>query len=365
MPNNHPPPILDTYISDGEHEGENEETEQVPLHEEEALPHNIAESVLKREDIDRIREFGLGRGVDATLCTPWIDKSTFQVREVTLDSVLGTEEGGFLQSFTNEIYSVDKLQAKMGASVPLGDKIKVGVDSEMSRTCSISRRSIGKKITTRSIFFKSEIESNHDLQSLAGPLGQAKDDSASIIGIKPLPSFEHRLTRWVLRSLNIGCAPDQDPTTCLLDYMRFDKKRAKKLVLKKCREFVERFHVTHYVNGIQLGAARYQVVSEQWYQKELEMKGTLGIAQLANSMAQVNVESRHNKMSAQLSYIGRFSGKNMDTVCRRTTDEAVVGVVFEPLSVLVQERTLQELLQAALIGYIEEQERCEYCSGLC
>ena len=62
-----------------------------------------ASPVLTEKEIGRMIDMGLGRGVDATDASPWISKSSFQIRRVTSDSVIGTEEGGALQSYVREI----------------------------------------------------------------------------------------------------------------------------------------------------------------------------------------------------------------------------------------------------------------------
>ena len=60
-------------------------------------------AVLTEKEMGRMIDMGLGRGVDATDASPWVSKSSFQVRDVTFDSVIGTEEGGALQSYEREI----------------------------------------------------------------------------------------------------------------------------------------------------------------------------------------------------------------------------------------------------------------------
>ena len=62
-----------------------------------------AAPVLTEKEMGRMIDMGLGRGVDATDPSPWVSKSSFQVRRVTFDSVIGTEEGGALQSYEREI----------------------------------------------------------------------------------------------------------------------------------------------------------------------------------------------------------------------------------------------------------------------
>ena len=62
-----------------------------------------APPVITEKEMGRMMDMGLGRGVDATDASPWVSKSSFQVRRVMFDCVIGTEEGGALQSYDREI----------------------------------------------------------------------------------------------------------------------------------------------------------------------------------------------------------------------------------------------------------------------
>ena len=66
--------------------------------------------------------------MDATNPKPWLNKSAFQVRDVTKDNIIGTEEGDLLQSFVNEVESTQQLQGTLGASVPLSELVSIGMD---------------------------------------------------------------------------------------------------------------------------------------------------------------------------------------------------------------------------------------------
>ena len=68
------------------------------------------------EELSRISELGLGRGVDATDPSPWSRKSSFQVRPVTSDRIITTNEGGALQTYEREIASVTTVQTSLKAS---------------------------------------------------------------------------------------------------------------------------------------------------------------------------------------------------------------------------------------------------------
>lgn len=114
--------------------------------------------VFTSEEIGRITDLGLGRGVNAIQPSPWLNKSTFQVREVTLANIIGTDEGGFLQNYIQEVSSVKEIQTSMSLSVPIDKQVTIGVDAELSRRYSTKRRSVGKKLITRSFSYKPELD---------------------------------------------------------------------------------------------------------------------------------------------------------------------------------------------------------------
>ena len=69
-----------------------------------------AEDCIDEKNIQRIIDLGLGRGVDATDPTPWRNKTSFQVRTVTTDNIIGTEEGGCVQSYEKEVTSLSEIR---------------------------------------------------------------------------------------------------------------------------------------------------------------------------------------------------------------------------------------------------------------
>ena len=100
-----------------------------------------AEAVLTKDEIQRVIDLGLGRGMDATNPKPWLNKSSFQVRRVAIENVIGTEEGGALQSYKREVTSVQTQQTDLKASVTIPQSpVTIGVDAEQSRSVSSRRR---------------------------------------------------------------------------------------------------------------------------------------------------------------------------------------------------------------------------------
>ena len=104
-------------------------------------------------------DLGLGRGIDATNSKPWMNKSAFQVRRVTAESLLGTEEGGSLQVYEREVTSILSHHTELKASVVIPKSpVEIGVDAEQSRSVSTSRRTVGRKIVNRTISFQSDFD---------------------------------------------------------------------------------------------------------------------------------------------------------------------------------------------------------------
>lgn len=348
-----------------------------------------AARVLMPEDLRRMVDLGLGRGVDATDPSPWLNKSAFQVREVTPHNILSTEEGGVLQSFGNKVASMQSMQTKLSTSVPASQQVSVGVDAELSRNYS-TNRSVGKKIITRSISYRADFDDIIRRKSMTGPTpleyprdavgrrrsGEVVERILSISRVVSSDSsdeppsaltFEQRLARWIVERLVDEEVPgaeelnmdeeDEDPTqllaTFIAEWPPSTVADVKKLLAHKCREFVNHFRITHYVSSIELGAAKYRVMSEEEYQTQVGLKGNLGVEQIVGAAVERKASFGRRTKSTEVTKIGHFEGNR---VRRGTTDEAVVGVKFQPISALVKMRILQNKLQNAIQSYIDNQE---------
>ena len=339
-------------------------------------------------------DLGLGRGVDATSPSPWLNKSSFQVREVTPNNIIGTEEGGVLQSYSNEVSSVQSMQTSMSASVPVSQQVSVGIDSELSRSYSANRRSVGKKIVTRTISYRADFDDltrtrpslssatplleggaspRHLRQNstMSPPLGRqysvgrsaSTGSTGEEIYAPSSPTFEQRLSKWILDRLYEEevegvdeLMPEDDPTEVLADFVAEWPKQpqlVKQMIGKKCREFINHFCITHYVSSIELGASKYRVMSEEEYQTQIGVKGNVGVEQMASVAVEQRASFGRRSKSTEATVIGRFKGGRVN---RGTTDEAVVGVKFQPISALVMTRLLRNKLQNAIRNYIDNQE---------
>ena len=320
----------------------------------------VAAPACEPGDVPRIVDLGLGRGLDATSQTPWLNKTSFQVRRVCFDELVGTDEGGALQSYVNEINSVSMQQVKMKSSVTVPQSpVTIGVDAEMSRSSTSSRRSVGKKVINRTISYR------EDMDDLPAPSEEmAKDAAVAEVSLRTtpaqhpastMPPFQDRLTTWICKRFKKP-ASDNDGATALEHITEIVQKgtpEERKQILDACREFIEHFRITHYVSAIELGAAEYVVMSNQQFQTRVAVEGKLGVDNIASNSVSTAITSKHSKKMTNIKKIGCINSDG--TVTRRSYGEAVVGVKIQPVTRLISDRFLQLAMQLAMIKFIEDQ----------
>jgi hypothetical protein len=367
-----------------------------------------ASAVVSPGEIGRIVDLGLGRGVDITKRSPWLDKSSFQVRPVDLDNIIGTEEGGSLQNYEHEIVSIQEQQGELKASIAIPQSpVMIGVDAEQSRSHATTRRSVGKKVVNRTISFRADF---HDApKSCTGDPRKAREEASLALGERrsasrgglmvtppltlaneeallavqssPTPclldegnmTFDERLCKWILErvihrselramqsmmSTDKASPPPSDipdttaPIESLGKYIQVCSHEQRKEVVKDCKDFVYHFRITHYVSAIELGAAEYRVMSEDEYKTRVGLGGSFGFEAVANAAVKEKAEWKKTKRASDLKRIGLI--KPDGTVERGSYGEAVVGIQVQPISSLVKIRYLQLALQQALLEYSTE-----------
>ena len=318
------------------------------------------------EDVGYFVDLGLGRGVDATEEKPWLNRSTFQVRQVTESNILGTEEGNLIKGFVNEVESTQLLQANLRASVTASELVNVGVDSELSRKVSESQKSVGEKIVTRTISFRTDFE-NVDERKLARADQKGGDGGGEVC-----ETFESLLKGWIdkrhdedrkneeyrygwgLRSSNGGALTEEK-------------------IKIYCSEFVEKYSITHYVQSLELGASYYFTLSEKEFETKVRSKISAS-GRGAGAAITSDGSFKRRKLQEEATVIGRMTPLKSDrpksdsqdwTVCRGTTDEAVIGVKLQPITSLVQKSIiLRRILQQAVQQYIDDHQnvKCKLVS---
>ena len=346
-----------------------------------------AAAVLTNAEIDRMIDLGLGRGLDSSNPKPWLNKSAFQVRRVTAEGVIGTEEGGSLQSYEQEVTSVISHQSDLKASIVVPKSpVQIGIDAEQSRVVSSTRRAVGKKVINRTISFRSDFEdvpylsNDHNVESsyLTNVI-EVLDDSVADVQHTYF-TFEERLSKWIIkRMLNRQELAAQemavadrhpgepkfkvdksigptDPLSVMSRFVYIANKEERKKIIHDCYDFVTQFRVTHYVSSIELGASEYRVLSEKEYNSTISAGGSLAVEQIANVAASHSRAVKKLQKSSSTRTIGKISSEGC--VGRGTHDEAVVGIRIQPIHTLVKLPYLNLALSKALIYFMEKQGDC-------
>ena len=349
-----------------------------------------AKAVLKKGDMQRMVDLGLGRGVDGTKPHPWSTKSSFQVHRVCTESVIGTEEGGLLQHYETEVTTVKTQQANLKAGVQSQTYVNIAVDGEFSHSHSHRMWKVGTKVVNRTVSFKADFQDvpyYHTNDSLLEPL----DDKVlrqSLTYEKAIsrqrtrlrshtpcttPTFEERLCMWLMDrvfhrwveaaeklSLEGKEVPKEmifitgDPATDIANVIRTSSPKQEKKLVSDCVDFVQHFHITHYVSAIELGATEYFVSAESEYKTRLGASVALGAEAYANLGLKQSTSWKRSKKVSSVRKIGII--KN-EAVKRGSYDEAVVGVSLQPITTLVRQCHLKKILKKAVCTYMEEQER--------
>ena len=323
------------------------------------------------DEIYRYVDLGLGRGIDGTDPTPWLNKTSFQVRRVTYDNILGTEEGGAVQSYEREISSVQTQQTKIKTSILVPKSpLTIGTDAELSRSIHASRRAIGRKVINRTISFRDNFD-DIPVGDSALPIDKSESIDGSHGTIQNLWTFEQRLAHWIMDKLKnsweeeVGgetgdrlILPSSDavnecPLKDLIFVIKKNRREDQRLIKEACMEFVTHFRITHYVSAIELGAAEYRVFTEDEYQNALSIAGSFGIDKLASVVTQQDYTYKRKRKASDLKKIGIISKD--DRVIRGSYGEAVVNVSINPIAALVKTKYLHDQMEKALYHFVESQ----------
>ena len=312
---------------------------------------------------ERYALLGLGRGVDITKPTPWLQKTSFQVRSVSTENLVETDDGGFLQAYSEEVRSRVTLHGEVRASIKRPEaSFNIGMHSEYTRSTLSAKHVIGTKVKNRTISFRIDFADVHEAPSDTShahtksekPLRRQEDQSGrpsesslrrsedSVMQDMKL-SFEERLCRWLDR---------ENPLHPAEDRICFEGENDK--IKEDIQQFIRQFGITHYVSAIELGGLEYRVVTEKEYAMHAmgEAKASVsapvyGGVETAAKLAKKNEWSKH---TSELKQIGRITGKD-DEKKVTLPDEAVIGCQLTPISSLVKNPHLKEALITAVNDY--------------
>ena len=312
-------------------------------------------------DVARSFDLGLGRGIDATNPKPWLNKTSFQVRRVVYDELIGTEEGGALNQYANQIKSSTTLQKSMLSAITQSKSpVRVDVDGEIARSLTATPKSVGQKVVNRTISYREDCAPETPRSASGGR--DTSDD------------FEDRLWKWICEQLEF---PVSEPDACTV-LESFDKhvngssdpaeQRAK--VIDACRAFVHVFRATHFVTAIELGAAEYIVEfpsgGDEYQDADFAEQNPVATLSRRNNRrgsvkkpiarersSSVKSDNQPQADPQQKKRIGIINADD-GTVTRRSQGEAVLAVKMQPVSRLIKQPFLKLALQLAMVQFIEE-----------
>lgn len=320
---------------------------------------NKKERALKEDDKETLEDLGLGRAVDATNSFPWMNKTSFQARIINEDhsNIIGTDECNVQEYFEEEVSSVLSQQAttKLTIEEPT-NSLSIGIDAEMARSLTETRKSVGERIVTRTVSFLSTFDDPpvHELTKKTEPT-----------------TFEAQLSEWLLDRIRSQQERESDaqgtlnskmehPTAKLNEYFKSLEKKSKEtdIILRYCRDFIEHYGVTHYVYSMKLGAAEYEVMTSSEYFSKLDSGGEFGINKVAKveMKAKGGFGSKRTHKSKRTMSIGAISVDEKDKSKSQVEKEAVLEITLRPLHSLIRLRPLYAALQWALRKYIYDRQ---------
>ena len=340
--------------------------------------------------------WGLGRGVDITKPTPWLNKTSFQVRKVFTADLIETDEGGLVKQYTDVVSSSTTIHSQVSSGLKAPDiPLTIGVDAEYSHTECSSKHVVGKKIKNRTIAFrvdfddvpesrvdtlekakeqmkktnvsgkKTLVEKRRHEREAKEQMKKTKDSTqVSVSGKETL--FETRLCKWLKKCLgNWGICLDESPDeelclACIKDKGSLieDDEQTGELE-EDINSFIKHFGVTHYVSAIELGALQFSVLTENQYEKKLAASGSSSFSSLfggAEASASLSKSSATKMSHSERKEIGKIKkdGDNGDTEKVEECDEAVIGCEIRPISSLVKNPYLQQAIKSSVKKYTKE-----------
>ena len=240
---------------------------------------------------------GLGRGVDGSKPNPWRNKSSYQVRNITIENIIGTEEGGAIQSYEREMESESEKHVNLSLSITVPNSpVTLGLEGEGSISKTTTQKVVGKKVINRTISFLANYE-------------ETKSESQS--KSEKDHTFEERVADYILKAIeqsgaNTGITRNGQPVKELADYVRgpeFDDEKIYE-IYTHCRDFVKKYHITHYVSSISLGASSYQLFSTKEYKKKVESSASVKLETVAESTLKGTKTNRLFGKSSVIKEIG-------------------------------------------------------------
>ena len=331
------------------------------------------------DHIERYKLLGLGRGLDITKESPWLERTSFQVRDPSNEKIAVTEHGRQFTSYTEEVESRETRNVVLKAGVkattlPAG----LSVATEYSRSNLTKKYIVGTKIINRTVSFvqdfsdiphdtdsgRVETHDEDDGNGVPAPqephpdpadsneeevkLKRNKADSK----VKPeenIETFEQRLLRWLTECCKYrGVSLEDGDGKIICENIHGDTQR-----------FVEHLGITHYVSAIELGAVQYKDVSVVKYETLKSVGNNASLDAVPYASIEANTKLKSTKSShtkkTSTSEIGAINFSKRKVAPQ---DEAVIGCRILPISSLVRNPSLEKCLKCCTLDYIMKS-----CSG--
>ena len=235
-------------------------------------------SLVTEHQLQHFQDLGLGKGVNIADPKPWANRSSFQVRQVTEDIITGSDEGGAYEGYETEVESAFNAHFQMESSLAIPNSpVSIGVDTEQSRTVSTSRRTVGKRVITRTIAYKAEkavsfmnpLERHMIAWILTWTLQHMKDKGTKLEQLKEKIGKMIKATDGKTDQ-DEKMTEEESPITTQI--MAAIDKALTDGVQESLQAFMNTFRLTHYVSAIHLGASSYYVYTEEEYNTEVKSK---------------------------------------------------------------------------------------------
>ena len=260
-------------------------------------------SLVTKPQMQHFQDLGLGKGVNIADPKPWANRSSFQVRNVTEDIIDGSDEGGAYEGYETEVESAFNAYFQMESSLAIPNSpVSIGVDTEQSRTVSTSRRTVGKRVLTRTIAYKAEkavsfmnpferhmitwiltwtLQRVKDAKckQLKEEIGKIKTTDAKTVQDEKMTEDETTDGKTVQDK---KMTEDESPITTQI-VAAIDKALTDG-VQESLQAFMNTFRITHYVSAIHLGASSYYVYTEEEYNTEVKSKASVTVPNLGKTL---------------------------------------------------------------------------------
>lgn len=268
-----------------------------------------ATRIISKDEVPRFLDLGLGRGVDSTDPTPWANKSSFQVLPVGESAIIGTDEGGLLQTHVSRITSSEDAQIQLKASVSIPN-IPVSLGVELSRSSSTSKKVKSQKALTRTVSFRMDSLSITAKETAQDP---KQEENA------PFHSFEKIISTWIWKQI---CHSDterkplemdkENPISLIRDYPQSPAKV--ELIEQACKDFVCSFGITHYVNSITLGASAHTTMATKKSESITKEGANISVPKIASVQQKLALKSVFSKSKSTTRYLGKIVNGNVEVM---------------------------------------------------